>query len=169
MGGNEGSVSMAIAEAFPTLSFIVQDLPGVRTPAVRAKVPAHLSGRVELTTHDFFEEQPVVAEAYFFRHVFHAFSDEYAVRILRALVPALRTGAHIIVNDAMLPAPGSVSCREEKSIRILDVLVKTACNSREREVDDWKRLFEQADARFKWQQAWKSSGRLWLIQVLWEE
>lgn len=168
MGGNEGFVSIALAEAFPLLCFVVQDLAGMRTPEVMDHIPTHLSDRISLTTHDFFQPQPETEDVYLFRHIFHAFSDKYAVNILRALIPALRPGARIIVNDIVLPAPGTVSRVEEKSIRTMDVLMKTVCNSRERELEDWKSLFEQADGRFRWQGAWKSSGKLWFIECTWE-
>ena len=168
MGGNEGFVSFALAEAFPNLSFIVQDQAGMRTPAAAGNVPGHLAERVTLATHDFFDPQPVVAEAYLFRHVLHAFSDRYAVEVLRALAPALRRGAHVIVNDYALPQPGAVSRLEERYVRTMDVMLQTVCNSRERDVEDWRRLFAEADPRFRLRGAWKSSGRLWFVDVTWE-
>ena len=168
MGGSEGVVSFAVAEQFPQLRFIVQDLAGMRTPEAINKIPKHLTDRVSLTTHDFFQPQTESADAYLFRHIFHAFSDKYAIDILRALVPALRPGARVIINDIVLPAPGLLSQLEEKSIRTMDVLMKAVCNSWEREVDDWRSLFEQADKRFRWQGAWKSSGKLWFIESIWE-
>ncbi|KAM0259370.1 hypothetical protein ACHAQJ_003402 [Trichoderma viride] len=168
MGGNEGFVSIALAEAFPSLSFVVQDLAGMRTPEMMDKIPTHLSSRISLTTHDFFQPQTVTADAYLFRHIFHAFSDKYAINILRALIPALRPGARILINDIVLPDPGGISRVEEKSIRTMDVLMKAVCNSREREIDDWKSLFEQADERFRWQGARKTSGKLWFIECTWE-
>ncbi|KAL6803347.1 S-adenosyl-L-methionine-dependent methyltransferase [Trichoderma sp. SZMC 28013] len=168
MGGSEGGVSFAVAERFPQLRFIVQDLAGMRTPEAIDKIPKHLTNRVSLTTHDFFQPQTESADVYFFRHIFHAFSDKYAIDILRALVPALRPGARIIINDIVLPIPGLLSQLEEKSIRTMDVLMKAVCNSREREVDDWRNLFEQADKRFRWQGAWKSNGKLWFIESIWE-
>ncbi|CAM1505847.1 Fc.00g114840.m01.CDS01 [Cosmosporella sp. VM-42] len=165
MGGNQGFVSIALAQAYSSLSFVVQDLPALRTSETIGKVPFDLTPRVTLTAHDIFEPQTVVAEAYLFRHVFHAFSDRYAVKILRALIPALRPGARIIINDMVLPTPGSVSEFEEKGVRTLDVLVLAVCNSREREVEDWKFIFEQSDAGFKWKGAWKSSGVPWIFLV----
>ncbi|KAG6013715.1 hypothetical protein E4U41_005009, partial [Claviceps citrina] len=133
MGGNQGYISMAIAEQFPSLSFQVQDLPGLRSDKTQAQVPAHLAGRVVLTTHDFFDEQTAVADAYLFRHIFHAFPDRAVVRILRQLVPALRPGARVIIHDVVLPPPGTVPPTEERTSRLLDVLMKTVCNGRERE------------------------------------
>ncbi|KAM0478967.1 hypothetical protein ACHAPX_004945 [Trichoderma viride] len=168
MGGNEGFVAIALAEAFPSLSFVVQDLEGMRTPEMMDKIPEHLSNQISLTTHDFFQPQTETGDAYLFRHIFHAFSDKYAINILRALIPGLKPGARIIINDIVLPDPGVVSRLEEKSIRTMDVLMKAVCNSREREMDDWRSLFEQADERFRWQGAWKTSGKLWFIESTWE-
>lgn len=161
-------MSFALAQDFPSLKFVVQDLPGMRTPAIINSVPPHVASRVSLTTHDFFQPQPVIAKAYFFRHIFHAFPDQTAMKILRALIPSLRSGARIIINDLAMPAPGTVSRREEKSVRTMDVLMQTVCNAREREVEDWKVLFEKADKRFKWRGAWKSSGKLWFMEAAWE-
>ncbi|KAL6699503.1 S-adenosyl-L-methionine-dependent methyltransferase [Trichoderma pleuroticola] len=158
MGGSEGIVSFAVAEQFPQLRFIVQDLAGMRTPEAIDKIPKSLADRPQTEN----------ADAYLFRHIFHAFSDKYAIDILRALVPALRPGARVIINDIVLPPPGLLSQLEEKSIRTMDVLMKAVCNSREREVDDWRSLFEQADKRYRWQGAWKSSGKLWFIESIWE-
>ncbi|ODA80852.1 hypothetical protein RJ55_03812 [Drechmeria coniospora] len=165
MGGNEGFASAAIAEAFPLLSFEVQDLPGI---ALNAKIPTHLADRVRHRAHNFFDEQPVIADAYLFRHVFHAFSDKSALAILRALVPALRPGARIIINDVTLRPPGEMARIEEKSVRLLDMLMKTVRNARNRDADEWKSLFEQADARFKWKGTWKTSGRMWFMEAVWE-
>ena len=138
----------------------------MRTDAVLAKVAKH--SRVTLTTHDMFDAQPVVADAYFFRHVFHAFPDKDVVRALHALIPTLRPGARVIINDAVLPAPGTIPAADERMLRILDVLMTTVCNGREREVDDWKDIFAQADARFVWKGACKSTGKLSFIEAVWE-
>jgi hypothetical protein len=117
MGGNQGYVSIAIAEKFPKLKFIVQDTPGMRTPSTIGKVPDALRGRVSLTTHDFFTPQTVEAEVYFFRWIFHGFSEKYCIKILQALIPALKKGARILINDGILPEPGVAGYVEEKSMR----------------------------------------------------
>ena len=170
MGGNEGYVSFALANSFPSLSFVVQDLPSTRTDSILSSIPPHLQSRVHLTTHDFFNPQPVQgAEAYFFRYIFHAFPDKYAIEILRNLIPALKTGSRVVINDMVLPKPGSNTRMEEKAIRTMDVIMKMVTNAREREIDDWKDLFEMADHRFKWRGAWKSTGKLWFIEAVWED
>ena len=169
MGGLDGTMAMAIAEKHPSLSFVVQDMPKMRPESCHNGVPAHLRDRVSLTAHDCFNPQTVVAEAYFFRFMFHTMSDKYAIKTLQALVPALRQGARIIINELVLTEPGTVPRSVEKNIRAMDVMAQMLCNSTEREVEDWKRLFALADERFKWKGARKSSGALWLIEATWEE
>ena len=99
VGGCHGPVSKAIAKRFPNLRFIVQDLPGPVAKGI-AQVPAELTSRVSFMEHDFFTEQRVRgADVYFFRAIFHDWPDKYCIRILRQLIPALRRGSRIIVNE----------------------------------------------------------------------
>ena len=94
----------------------------MRAPSVVGSlIPEELKSRVELTTHDFFTPQPVRAEVYFFRWIFHNWSDTYAIKILQALVPAMKPGARVLIADGVLPVPGSVGGMEEKSIRSVSV------------------------------------------------
>lgn len=78
---------------------------------------ADIQARVEFQAHDFFTEQPVKADVYLFRNVFHSWSDSRAIRILQALVPALKPGARIVINDYLLPEPGTMSHMKERAVR----------------------------------------------------
>lgn len=119
MGGSRGYVSFAIAKAYPKLKFIVQDTAGMRQLETMGSIPKELEDRVQLTTHDFLTPQPVVADIYFFRWIFHGFSEKYCIQILRQLIPALRKGSRVVINDGTLPDPGTVGWAEEKSIRLV--------------------------------------------------
>jgi hypothetical protein len=168
MGGNQGYVSFALAEAFPKLNFVVQDTAGMRTPETIGEVPEALQSRVQLTTHDFFTPQTVVAEAYLFRMILHGFSDKYCVKILQALTPALRPGAKVILNDGGLPEPGTAGYVQEKMMRTLDVFMQVTVNAREREPDDWKDLFTRADERYKLKSVWMpEKSRMWFVEAEW--
>ncbi|KAF8850350.1 S-adenosyl-L-methionine-dependent methyltransferase [Acephala macrosclerotiorum] len=168
MGGSQGYVSFAVAEKFPKLKFIVQDTAGMRTPSTIGKIPEELADRVTLTTHDFFAPQTVDAQVYFFRWIFHGFSEKYCIKILHALIPALKKGARIVINDGTLPEPGTAGYVEERSMRTMDLFMQVTVNAREREVDDWAELFKQADERFKFLKAWKpEKSRMWFIEAEW--
>ena len=168
MGGNQGYVSFAVAEAFPKLNFVVQDTAGMRSPDTVGKIPEDLQPRVQLTTHDFFTPQTVVAAAYFFRFILHGFSDKYCVKILQALVPALRPGAKVIVVDGALPEPGTAGYIENRTMRTMDLFMQVTVNAREREPDDWRDLFTRADQRYKFNNIWKpDKSRMWFIEAEW--
>jgi hypothetical protein len=119
------------------------------TPSAIGTVPSELKDRVQLTTHDFLTNQTVVAEAYYLRWIFHAFSDKYVVQTLQALVPALRKGARVIMNDGILPEPGTLGLSEERRIRTMDLFQQVTVNAREREAGDWEDLFKKADWRYR--------------------
>ncbi|KAM7215889.1 S-adenosyl-L-methionine-dependent methyltransferase [Rhypophila decipiens] len=168
MGGNQGDVAIAIARAHPRLKFIVQDKAGMRTPESIGTVPPELADRVKLTAHDMLEPQPVVADVYFFRIVFHCFSDKYCVKILQALVPALGKGSRVIINDGAMPEKGTVGRVEERYLRMGDLFVATTMNSREREVGEWTELFARADGRYQVTRVWKpQTSALYFIEAEW--
>jgi SAM-dependent methyltransferase len=115
LGGSNGSVGAAIAEAYPDLSIIVQDMPEVVNAAIEQE--AQPNSRIRFMAHDFFSEQPVSADLYLFRYIFHNWPDQYAIKILRQLIPALKPGARILVNDHLLPEPNTASLTTEREIR----------------------------------------------------
>ena len=117
IGGSHGSFSIAIAQSYPDLNFVVQDQAAVAREG-RAKLPSHLANRVSFMAHDIFNEQPVLdADVYMLRWILHDWSDKYAIRILRALRPALKDGAKIIIMESVLPEPGIMSAFQERALR----------------------------------------------------
>lgn len=117
IGGSHGPVSVALASEFPRLRFVVQD--GAETIAGGpAQIPPVLADRIRFMEHDFFEEQPVKGgDIYLFRWIFHDWSDQEAIKILRSTVPALKPGARVLINDACLPKPGEVHLYTEGQAR----------------------------------------------------
>ena len=112
MGGSRGPTSIALTKRFPNLKCIVQDLPDT---VASCTVPPELEGRLQYMAHDFFSEQPIKgAEIYFFRRIFHDWSDEYAVRILRCLIGALKPGAKVLIQDLVVPEYGTASLYEQR-------------------------------------------------------
>ena len=114
VGGSHGSQSIALASAFPKLSCVVQDRAEVVQRAL-----ARGKGRVTFMEHDFFEEQPVRGAAvYVLRWILHDWSDGYAIRILRALGPAMGEGSKVLICEAVLPEPVSgVSTLRDRAAR----------------------------------------------------
>lgn len=115
IGGSEGFVSKAIAAAFPKLKFVVQDLPQVVQNIPQNKDDAHQ--RVEFEAYNFLDTQTRRGDVYLFRWVLHNWSDPYVVKILRNQIPMLVKGAKIVINEQLLPEPGTLPLVVEKQIR----------------------------------------------------
>jgi hypothetical protein len=98
LGGGRGHVAIPLAEKYQSLRITVQDIPPVVARADTG-VPPHLSDRVQFKPHDMFTEQALQAGCFYLRWVLHNLADSYAVKILRALIPALRPGNRIIIQD----------------------------------------------------------------------
>ena len=123
IGGSEGHVSLAIAQRHSHLSFVVQDLPEVIEAAtLPGDVDEGVKGRVRFEVHDFLTDQTTRGEVFLLRWILHDWPDQYVVRILRHLRPALRPGNKILVNDLLMPEPGSVATVVERQIRCVSLL-----------------------------------------------
>lgn len=166
VGGSNGFVSVGLASAFPQLRFVVQDFEEV---VASANVSSDFKDRIQFIGHDFLSEQPIKnADVYLFRWIFHNWSDIYCVRILRSLIPALKRGAIILINDNVLPEPGTLDLWQEERLRSMDLTMLEIQNSRERELDEWAVLFREADSRFEFLGGTQPTGsRLWILKARW--
>ena len=186
VGGNIGLASQAIARAHEGVKLIVQDLPDPVAEG-RAKLDPMLQERVSFMEHDFFNEQTIRADVYLLRWILHDWSDKYAIKILQALIPALKRGARVVLNEFVLPPPGIASTYISKVLRRVNmqVLLKgfhTDCtrrtmdlsmlelhNGKERDADDWEQLFRDCDSRFKFLGTTRVPGsRFGIVEAKWE-
>ncbi|TLD38799.1 S-adenosyl-L-methionine-dependent methyltransferase [Venturia nashicola] len=169
VGGSIGFVCVALAKKFPELSFVVQDLPKTVADGP-ANVPIEFKDRIEFQPHDFYKPQPVKdADVYFFRWICHNQSDKYGVIMLQALIPALKKGARIIINDNCLPKPNTVDPWDEKITRTMDVTMLELLNAKERDVEAWTQLFAMAHPGFKFLGARQPKGsRMSIMEAIWD-
>jgi hypothetical protein len=117
VGGGKGLVCKQLAKHFPGLSFVVQDLEDTAA-AGRDALPPELKERITYMNHDFFTPQPIKdADVYFFRAIFHNWPDKYCIQILRNLIPALKKGARVIVQDPHTPDPLTMAPWQERQAR----------------------------------------------------
>ncbi|KAF1992568.1 S-adenosyl-L-methionine-dependent methyltransferase [Aulographum hederae CBS 113979] len=158
IGGGNGQYSVAVAERYSHLNFIVQEKPGVSVEGA-ATLPAHLKDRIKFMDHDMFDSQPVKdADIYFMRHVFHNWSDKYCVEVLKKLIPALKPGAKVLACDLCIPDVGERAEVERREVTRIDLMMMSLYNARERDVEQVKDLFEAADDRLDFQKGYTLEG-----------
>jgi len=78
----------------------------------------------------------------------HNWSTPYAVRILQALIPALKPGARILINDHCLRDPGAENPWDERVMRRMDMVMLALLNAQERNEAEYKELFRLASEKF---------------------
>ncbi|KAI2463102.1 S-adenosyl-L-methionine-dependent methyltransferase [Annulohypoxylon bovei var. microspora] len=164
--GSQGQVSMTLAREFSNLELIAQDMGKV----VDAAFPEELRNRVQFITHDLFAQQPYKgADVYSLRWVFHTWSDKYCTQILRALIPALKPGARVIVQETLMPEPGAIATWKEKNMRATDLNMAAAFNAQERTVTELKSLFERVDSGFELRNVIEPAGSAFgILEFVWK-
>ncbi|KAF3003297.1 hypothetical protein E8E14_007415 [Neopestalotiopsis sp. 37M] len=76
VGGSRGNIAAQLAERFPELNFVVQDLENVIKGAEN-DIPEELRGRIQFEARDLFAPQTVEADVYFMRWILHNWPDKY--------------------------------------------------------------------------------------------
>lgn len=170
VAGGRGHIAFALAERFSNMQLVVQDRPEVVASVLDDNV--HVHERVEFQVHDIFTPQPVCrAGVYLLRWILHDWPTEYCLRILRALIPALRKGSRVVIMDGIVPEPGVLGKLEERRITGYDVLMKALFNAKERSENEWRVMFDEADTekRFEIVQVLQPKGsQLGFIVAEWK-
>jgi 6-hydroxytryprostatin B O-methyltransferase len=147
VGGSLGHASLAVAERYPDISFVVQDLPEVVEQG-KAKTSDAATEKLEFMPHDFFTEQPVKdADIYLLRQILHDWPDAEATTILKHLVSSMKPGSKIVIMDQVVPPPGLLPNAQEKAARTIDLVVMSHFNGKQRDMDDWKKIFAAVDEK----------------------
>ncbi|KAJ1553833.1 Alpha-1,3-mannosyltransferase cmt1, partial [Cladochytrium tenue] len=148
VGGSHGFVCVDLAAKWKNARFVVQDLPSTVATAPKPS-DQQVADRIEFMAHDFFTEQAVKgADVYFFRWILHNYSTPYAVKILRNLVPVLKPGSRVVINEHCLLGPGLENPWDEKIMRRMDMVMLALLNAQERSEEDFRALFHSAHDGF---------------------
>ena len=65
--------------------------------------------------HDFFEPEPSDLSSrsgnlvFFLRMILHDWPDKYCIKILKNLIPALKDGGIVLINESVVPPMGTVN------------------------------------------------------------
>lgn len=153
VGGGSGHISISLAREFPRLSFVVQD--GSADMLAQGKqLDLHgAEGRVTWMQHDFFQPQPLRdVAAFFIRQCTHNWCDRDVVKILKSFVPGLegsKPGTPLLINETILPEPGTRPLHEERNLRQMDMLMYVNLGAKQRTKNEFEALLKEADPRYE--------------------
>ncbi|EOO01623.1 putative s-adenosyl-l-methionine-dependent methyltransferase protein [Phaeoacremonium minimum UCRPA7] len=171
VGGSVGFVCVDLAKKYKNMKFVVQDLPKtIDSISKPIHEDSQIAERIELQAYDFFTPQVVKgADVYFFRWIIHNYSTPFAIKILKNLIPALKPGARIIINDHCLREPGAENPWDEKLIRRMDMVMLALLNAQERTEAEYRELFKAASDGFVFKGVMRPKGcRMSIVEAVWE-
>ncbi|MEM9074413.1 MAG: methyltransferase [Myxococcota bacterium] len=141
VGGGDGTLACALADALPAHSFDVFNLPQVE-PLVRAKIAG--KERLGFVAGDFLEEAlPEGYDALSFVRVLHDWPDATSRQLLESAYAAIPKGGRVIVSEEMR-TPARLAVQFFWSYFLLGV---DACGSRLREVEWYRRTLREVGFR----------------------
>ena len=162
IGGGDGFVAASLVEAFPLLTFDVQDRVFCQETE-RSRVPSKLSPQIKFTQQSFFLPQPdssKEADVFLLRHILHDWPEKDCVDILQNLANVMKPNARLVIVEQVMEPAGKMSRYSERIMRGLDMQMMVQFGSQERTLDDWKALFAKADSRLVLVNSRKPRGSL---------
>jgi hypothetical protein len=104
VGGGHGALLTAILAASPRLTGLLYDLPEVVAEAAEVASTSGVAERFEIVGGSFFDSVPPGGDCYLLKLVIHDWDDEYAVRILRNVRPAIGDSGKLLLIEFVMPA-----------------------------------------------------------------
>ncbi|KAG6809034.1 hypothetical protein H0H92_001866 [Tricholoma furcatifolium] len=171
VGGGVGNMSMALAKAYPSFRFKLQDLPNVinlaETQVWPKDYPAAIAEkRIEFKAMDFFVESPIQGcDVYYLKGITHDWPDTQCIQILRNVRSALKANSRVLIQEyvlqyanrthttesafqeapePMLPNYGVGKIREYA----IDIHLMVTLNSRERTLEEFISMAAKAGLNF---------------------
>jgi hypothetical protein len=134
IGGGQGHLLKAVLEVAPHASGVLFDLPHSIEAARRFGWE-----RVTLQAGSFFKDALPACDAYLLKNVIHDWSDEEAIRILKAVHSAAPADATVLLVEAELP-----SGPERHPSKALDIVMLAWTTGRERTASEYRALLSAA-------------------------
>ncbi|XP_039067284.1 probable O-methyltransferase 3 [Hibiscus syriacus] len=136
VGGGTGTMAKAIADVFPYLKCTVFDLPQVVTVQQDGRNLKYVGGNM-------FESIPA-ADAILLKWILHNWSDEDCLKILKRCKEAIsggdKKGGKVIIIDIVVRLNDEAFKLIETQL-FFDMMMMMAVNGREREEEEWAKLF----------------------------
>lgn len=143
VGGRADALLAELLHTHPDCRGVLYDLPGATERARSSLAELGLAGRTNVAEGDFLVDVPSGGDVYLLSFVLHAWDDDRATALLRAVRRAMKPGALLLVVEQMLPGDDGGAAID--GLRDLHLLVTTG--GRERSEAEYAELLASAGLR----------------------
>ncbi|KAL7623512.1 hypothetical protein AAE478_007195 [Parahypoxylon ruwenzoriense] len=168
VGGGSGHISIALARLFPNLEFVVQDTKDMLVEGQKL-LTDDVRDRVTFMQHSFFELQPLKdAGCFLIRQCTHNWCDRDVVTMFKGIVPGLeasKPGTPFLINDIIMPEPGTIPRHSERELRQIDMIMLIAFGAKQRTKAEFEALLKEADPRYVIRSVQGEGAPLGLLEV----
>ncbi|MBV8327672.1 methyltransferase [Chryseobacterium sp.] len=144
IGGGNGVMMHAILNTSPDSSGIIFDEAHV-TDIANSLIPENLKSRCSVAVGSFFDQVPAGGDLYTMKWIMHDWNDKECIRILKNCYDAMPKGAKLLIIDAVIPDD---SRNKPHVAKILDIVMMAALTGRERTLNEFQKLIEEAGLKF---------------------
>ncbi|KAL9109921.1 MAG: hypothetical protein Q9227_005444 [Pyrenula ochraceoflavens] len=124
--------------------------------------------RISFMQHDFLKPNPCRdAGAFLIRQCTHNWCDSDVVTMFRSIVPGLegsKPGTPFLINDIVMPEPGTWPRHAEHDLRQIDMIMMVAFGAKQRTAAEFAALLKEADSRYEITKVF-ADGPLGMIEV----
>src|SRR5262245_25069385 len=135
IGSGSGVMIAAMLKRYPSMKAILFDLDHVIERSRTNMESAGLTARCRFEAGSFFETIPGGADVYTIRHIIHDWQDDESIRILNNVRKAMKTGAKLLVLEAVIPEGN-----DPHFSKMADMAMMLWPNGLERTAEDFRRL-----------------------------
>lgn len=163
VGGGSGELLGAVLARWSGVQGVLFDQASALAEATRVLERAGVAHRCRITAGDFFAGVPAQGDLYLLKSVLHNWSDECCRVILRRCAQAMARPGRLVVIERVVPETPGSSPRHRTAART-DMNMAVSLAGRERRVEDYARLFD--DAGLALAQVSATAGEWSLLEAL---
>jgi hypothetical protein len=142
VGGGIGTLLLAVLGEHPHLTGTLFDLPEVAAHAQAHLADREMLDRCDVASGSFLESVPPGADVYLLCRILHDWDDDTSARILRTCAEAMSPNSRLLIVEKVLPEGD-----EPHLGKMLDLVMLTLTNGRERTAEEYRQLLTSAGMR----------------------
>jgi hypothetical protein len=139
VGGGQGFLLASILKQYPTIRGVLYDTKSIVDESAALLKAEAVADRCETSFGDFFHAVPAGGDTYLMKHILHDWNDEQCLTILKNCRKGIARKGKILVIEMVVPEGNEPSIS-----KLLDLQMLAILPGRERNVNEYKSLFEQS-------------------------